>query len=268
MLYGIAVLHTLFNVTNTLLLIWFTPVIEKMACFLIKSKEGEEEVFRLKYIQGGPLMTAEISLKEAQQEILHFGQICYQDFQYIREAINETNKDNFEKLNQKLIKYEEITDKIEFEIASYLNEVSKGDISEEAENNIKAMYKIIGEMESLGDSGEAIGRILKRKNIHDKSFDDTMLKRLNQLLDLVDTAYKVMIENLQNPMLTDISNALDAEYNINVYRNDIREEHMINLENNQYNYLTGVYYIDIVSQLETIGDFIINISEASVKPED
>ena len=266
MLYGIAVLHTLFNVTNTFILIWFTPIIEKLATLIVKAKPGEEEeVFRLKYIHGGPIMTAEMSLNEAQHEIIHFAEICYNGFKYVRQAINEENKENFDKLNKKLIKYEEITDKIEFEIASYLNEVSNGDISEESSNRIKEMYKIIGEMESLGDSGEAIGRILTRKNIHEKNFDDTMKKRLNQLLDLVDNAYNVMIENLKNPMLTDIANAVDAEYNINTFRNDIREEHMMNLENGQYNYLTGVYYIDIVSQLEQIGDFIINISEACVR---
>ena len=268
MLYGIATLHTLFNVTNTLILIWFVPMIEKIAVWMVKAPRGEEEVFRLKYIQGGPLNTAEISLNEAQQEIIHFGQICLNGFKYLRQAVNEQNPDKFDELNKKLIKYEEITDKIEYEIATYLNEISKGDISEEAADKIKSMYKIIGEMESLGDSGEAIGRMLKRKNIHAKKFDDMMLKRLNQMMDLVEEAYEVMIENLKNPYLTDISNAMDAEYNINGFRNDVREEHIVNLESGQYNYLAGVYYMDIASELEKIGDFIINISEAQVIRED
>jgi phosphate:Na+ symporter len=268
MLYGIATLHTLFNVTNTVILIWFVPMIEKIAVWMVKAPRGEEEVFRLKYIQGGPLNTAEISLNEAQQEIIHFGQICLNGFKYLRQAVNEQNPDKFDELNKKLIKYEEITDKIEYEIATYLNEISKGDISEEAADKIKSMYKIIGEMESLGDSGEAIGRMLKRKNIHAKMFDDMMLKRLNQMMDLVEEAYEVMIENLKNPYLTDISNAMDAEYNINGFRNDVREEHIVNLESGQYNYLAGVYYMDIASELEKIGDFIINISEAQVIRED
>lgn len=263
-LYGVAMLHTLFNVCNTIILIWFVPLIVKIVTFLVKSPAGEEEVYRLRFIQGGPLNTAELSLDEAEQEIVHFGEICHKGFGYIRQAINEQDADKFEELNQKLIKYEEITDRIEFEIASYLNEVSKGEISEQSGNRIKSMYKIIGEMESLGDSGEAIGRILKRKNIHGKTFDESMVRKLNSMLDLVDQAYIVMIGNLKMPYneLTDISNAKDAEYNINEYRNSLREEHIVNVENDSYNYQTGVYYMDVVSELERIGDFIINISEA------
>ena len=167
-------------------------------------------------------------------------------------------------MNEKLIKYEEITDRIEFEIATYLNEVSKNEISEEAADEIKAMYKIIGEMESLGDSGEAIGRILKRKNAHNKVFDKSILDRLNKMMDLVQKSYDVMIENLKNKKeLTDISNAENCEYNINECRNHLREEHIVNIESNSYNYLTGVYYMDVLSELEKIGDFMINISQAA-----
>lgn len=261
-LYGVSMLHTLFNVCNTLILIWFVPVIEKVVKFIVKAPAGEEEIFRLKYIQGGPLNTAELSLDEAQQEIIHFGEICYKDFGYIREAINEKDNDRFSEINQKLVKYEEITDRIEYEIAAYLNEVSKGELSESSDHRMKSMYKIIGEMESLGDSGEAIGRILQRKNAHSKIFDDEMLKRLNRMLDTVDEAYKAMLDNLKNKNLKDISNAQDAEDQINACRNNLREEHIANIENDGYNYQTGVYYMDVVAELERIGDFIINISQA------
>ena len=263
LLYGIAMLHTLFNVTNTLVLIWFTPLIEKAVVWLVKEPKGETEVFRLKYISGGPLSTAELSISEAQQEIIHFSEICRNGFTYLREAVNEQNPEKFDVLNDKLIKYEEITDRIEFEIATYLNEVSKGGVSQEAADKIKAMYKIIGEMESLGDSGEAIGRILKRKNAHGKVFDKSILDRLNKMLDLVQKSYDVMIENLKTENLSDISNAENAEYNINECRNHLREEHIINIESNSYNYLTGVYYMDVLAELEKIGDFMINISQAA-----
>ena len=263
LLYGIAMLHTLFNVTNTLVLIWFTPLIEKAVVWLVKEPKGETEVFRLKYISGGPLSTAELSISEAQQEIIHFAEICRNGFGYIRQAVNEQDPDKFDALNEKLIKYEEITDRIEFEIAAYLNDVSKNEISEDAANKIKAMYKIISEMESLGDSGEAIGRILQRKNAHNKVFDKTILDRLNKIMDLVQKSYDVMIENLKNPSLTDISNAENCEYNINECRNHLREEHIVNIESNSYNYLTGVYYMDVLAQLEKLGDFMINISQAA-----
>ena len=264
LLYGIAMLHTLFNVTNTLVLIWFTPLIEKAVVWLVKEPTGEAEVFRLKYISGGPLSTAELSLQEAKQELIHFAEICRNGFGYIRQAINETDPDKFDALNDKLIKYEEITDRIEYEVATYLNEVSSNEISQEAANEIKAMYKIIGEMESLGESGEAIGRILKRKNVHGKVFDKTILDRLNKMMDLVQKGYDVMIENLKNERLSDISNAQNCEYNINECRNHLREEHIVNIESNSYNYLTGVYFMDVLSELEKIGDFLINISQAVV----
>ena len=264
MLYGIAMLHTLFNITNTLVLIWFVPLIEKAVIWLVKEPKGETEVFRLKYISGGPLSTAELSISEAEQEIIHFAEICRNGFGYIRQAVNEQDHEKFDELNKKLIKYEEITDRIEYEIAQYLNEVSKNEISEEVSNKIKAMYKIVGEMESLGDSGEAIGRILKRKNIHKEAFDQNVLDRLNKMMDIVQVAYDVMVENLKNPELKDISNAQNCEYNINECRNVLREEHILHIENNTYSYLAGVYYMDVLSELEKLGDFMINISQAVV----
>ena len=266
LLYGISMLHTLFNIFNTMILIWFTPQIEKIVVWMVKSPKGEE-VFRLKYISGGPLSTAELSLNEAQQEVVHFAEICRNGFSYLRQAVNEQNPDKFEALNDKLIKYEEITDRIEYEIASYLNEVSKNEISEEAADTIKSIYKIIKEMESLGDSGESIGRILKRKNAHGKVFDKSLLDRLNKMMDLVQKGFDVMVTNLRNNDLRDISNAMNAEYNINECRNHLREEHIVNIESNSYNYLTGVYYIDVLNELEKIGDFLINISEAAVKTD-
>lgn len=267
MLYGLCFLHTVFNFANTFLLVWFIPQLEMAVKRIIPTPAGEEEVFRLQYIQGGPLSTAELSLDEAKQEIIHFGEICYKGFGYVRKAINEPDPAAFAKLQEKLIKYEEITDRIEFEIASYLGEVSKGEISAVSASRIKGMYKIIGEMESLGDSGEAIGRMLKRAHDHNKRFDEAMLKKLNRLMDLLDDAYKAMIENLNKrySSLKDITNAQDAEYNINEYRNELREEHIVNIEKESYNYQTGVFYMDIVAELEKMGDFIINISEAQIE---
>ena len=262
--YSVATLHSLFNIINTLILIWFVPVIERIVTWMVPSPKGEEEVFRLKYIGRGPLSTAELSLNEAKSEVVHFGEICYKGFSYIRAAINEQDPEKFEQINDKLVKYESITDNIEYEIAQYLGEVSKGELSAASTVRIKSIYKIIGEMESLGDSGEAIGRMLRRTHVHGKSFDTAMLKRINRLIDYVDDAYKAMLDNLRAgyKTLTDISNASDAEYNINVYRNSLREELLSNIENDNYRYEAGVFYMDVVNELEKIGDFIINVSEA------
>ena len=265
--YSVATLHSLFNVINTLILIWFVPVIEKIVKWMVPSPKGEEEVFRLKYINRGLLSTSELSLNEAKSEVVHFGEICYKGFGYIRQAVNEQDEDKFEQINDKLVKYEAITDNIEYEIAQYLAEVSKGELSDSSTIRLKSIYKIIGEMESLGDSGEAIGRMLRRQHVHGKIFDSEILWKINRLMDYVEDAYKAMLENLKvgYKNLKSISNASDAEYNINVYRNSLREELISRIEHDDYQYHIGVFFMDIINELEKMGDFIINISEALVE---
>ena len=240
----------------------------KIVKWIYPDKEGETEVFRLKYISGGPLSTAELSLEEANKEIVDFARICRKGFGYVRLAVNETDDDKFEQYRAKLVKYEEITDRMEQEIASYLNEVSRGELSERSSRRIKGMYRIIGEMESLGDSGESISRTLQRARAHSKRFDQAMIDRINGMVEIVDSAYQAMQDNLAVPYgsLTDISNASSAEEAVNECRNRLREEHITKMEQDpEYSYQTGVFYMDIVADLEKIGDFIINISEAKVK---
>ena len=268
-LYGLSMLHTLFNTINTLILVWFTGLIAKLVTKMIREPENKEEKpFRLMYINAGPLATPELATEQAIKEIIHFAKISRNGLGYARAAINETETDKFEELRSKLVKYEEISDRIEYEIATFLNAVSEGEISESTSYKIKAMYKIIGELESLGDSGESISRILSRRNIHNKSFDPETIKKINAMIDLVDHAYSVMIDNLnmaENSTLEEISNAYAAEDRINVLRDNLREEEINSLENNRKNYQTSVYYMDIVSELEKMGDFMINISQALYK---
>ena len=268
-LYGLSMLHTLFNTINTLALVWFTGLIAKVVTKIIKEPENKEEKpYRLMYINAGPLATPELATEQAIKEIIHFAKISRNGLGYARAAINETETDKFEELRSKLVKYEEISDRIEYEIATFLNAVSEGEISESTSYKIKAMYKIIGELESLGDSGESISRILSRRNIHNKSFDPETIKKINAMIDLVDHAYSVMIDNLnmaENSTLEEISNAYAAEDRINVLRDNLREEEINSLENNRKNYQTSVYYMDIVSELEKMGDFMINISQALYK---
>ena len=264
-LYGLSMLHTLFNTINTLILVWFTPLIAKIVTKLIKEPvKKEEAAYRLKYINAGPLATPELATEQAIKEIIHFAEISRNGLGYARAAINETDSGKFEQLRDKLVKYEEISDRIEYEIATFLNAVSAGEISEATKLKIKAMYKIIGELESLGDSGESISRILYRRNSHNKSFDADTIKKLNSMVDVVDDAYKVMITNLQlasEGKLEEISNAYNAEERINNFRNDLREEEINSLEDNRKNYQTSVYYLDVVNELEKMGDFMINVSQ-------
>ena len=264
-LYGLSMLHTLFNTINTFILIWFVKTIEKAVVAIIKApKEQDADAFRLKYISAGPLSTPELATEEAFNEIIHFANISRKGLGYAKLAIAEKNEDKFEELRNKLVKYEEISDRIEYEIAAFLNAVSAGDISESTSLKVKAMYKIIGELESLGDSGELISHILSRRNVHNKTFDATTIKKLEDMVDEVDKAYDAMIVNLElahKGELQTITNAYNAEDRINNLRTYLRDSEIEGIESGEKNYQTSVYYIDIVNSLERMGDFIINISQ-------
>ena len=264
-LYGLSMLHTLFNLTNTLLLVWFTKWIAQAVSWIIPApKNQEKEVFRLKYISAGPLATPELSVEQAFEEIIHFANISKNGANYAQNAINESDTDNFEELRVKLVKYEEISDRIEYEIAAFLNGVSAEAVSENTSIKIKSMYKIIGELESLGDSCETISRILSRKNIHNKRFDADAVKNLNTMADAVTVAYDVMIDNLvaaKKGELTNISNAYAAEETLNLLRNDYRDAMIEDIDRDGKNYQTGVYYMDIINAYERMGDFMINVSQ-------
>ena len=264
-LYGLSMLHTLFNTINTLLLIWFTKLIAKAVSWIIRAPENQEkEVFKLKYISAGPLATPELCVEQAFNEVIHFAQISKNGAIYAKEAINETDADKFEVLRRKLVKYEEISDRIEYEIATFLNGVSAEEISESTSIKIKAMYKIIGELESLGDSGETISRILSRMSIHKKSFDAETIKNLNTMADAVNEAYDVMIFNLNaahKGELTEISNAYNAEERLNTLRNNYRDAIIEDIDNGDKNYQASVYYMDIMNTYERMGDFMINVSQ-------
>ena len=264
-LYGLSMLHTLFNLTNTLLLVWFTKWIAQAVSWIVPTpKNQEKEVFRLKYISAGPLATPELSVGQAFEEIISFAKISKNGANYAQNAISEADTDKFEELRSKLVKYEEISDRIEYEIATFLNGISAEEISESTSLKIKSMYKIIGELESLGDSGETISRILSRKNIHNKKFDADIIKNLNAMADAVNAAYDVMIENLtaaHKGELTNISNAYNAEDRINTLRNNLRDAVIENIENDGKNYQTNVYYMDVINAYESMGDFMINVSQ-------
>ena len=264
-LYGLSMLHTLFNLTNTLVLVWFTGWIGKAVSYIIRTPENQEkEVFRLKYISAGPLATPELSVDQAFNEIIHFAQVSKNGAAYAKEAINEVDTDKFEELRNKLVKYEEISDRIEYEIATFLNGVSAEEISESTSIKIKSMYKMVGELESLGDSGEAISRILSRKNIHKKAFDAETIKNLNVMAEAVNEAYDAMIANLiaaHKGELVTISNAYNAEDRLNTLRNNFRDAVIEDIDNGGKNYQTSVYYMDILNEFERMGDFMINVSQ-------
>lgn len=268
-LYGLSMFHTLFNTINTIILIWFIPQMVFLAEKLVKEPERkEEEIYKIKFISAGHGSNAEIAVEQALKEVVHFGTISKKGLKYVESAINAESAGDFEQYRQKLVKYEEIADRIEHEIVEYLNALPQSDISAKTSASIRSIYYIISELESLGDSGESIGRVLNRRNIHKKSFDEKALKNINTLIAEVAKAYDIMIANLNafvtNPDKVDLIAATNAEVRINEIRNNLREEEVYNIEH-KADCLTSVYYLDVISELEKMGDYIINISQALIK---
>lgn len=266
-LYGLSMLHTLFNTINTCILVWFIPLIVKIVTAAIKSKANpEEEIFKLKFISAGPMATAELSVVQAWKEVAHFAQISHKGFGYAQSAIHAPNADEFEKYRLKLVKYEEISDRIEYEIASFLNAIPQGSVSEHTREGLTAVYRIIDELESLGDSGEAISRLLARRNAHGNRFDDSELAAVDEMAALVDDAYGVMVANLQRGEgeSVDVQAAVACEVRINERRDALREAVIRDIERKD-SYRESVYFLDLIAELERMGDFIINVSQVAAR---
>jgi phosphate:Na+ symporter len=215
----------------------------------------------------GNIATGDLALNSAKMEVVEFGLLCRKDLGYVRAAINAKSRQEFEEADKKLVHYEEVTDNIEREIATYIREVTKKEMSSGGMARVREIYRIIGEMESLGDSGETVGKIIARVWEHDCHFTEDMLQQLNRLVDLVDDAYAAMDHNLSTPLieLTDIRNAEEAEAAINAYRDELRSGHLSNIEKASYPYETGSFYMDLINCLEKMGDFIINISQSVIE---
>ena len=222
----------------------------------------------LKYIGVAPIGTPAISIAESFNELVNFGQISYDGFCYVRKAVNEENYDKFEEYRKKLVEYEEISDRMEKQIANFLGKMNTSGINEEEADEIKILYRIIGELESLGDSGENISRILERERVHDRKFDEETISEINVMIDKVDSAYKIMNENLvkvANHDLESIENAYEAEADINKTRESLRNEGISQIEGQIGNYQSLNYFLDILAELESMGDFMINVSQAAEK---
>ena len=267
-LYGISMLHTLFNTFNTIILIWFVPVIVKIVERVIKDKQSDkEDTVKLKFIDAGHLSTAELAIGQARNEVVHFAEISRNGLGYMRQLVSAKSDKEFDAMCEKMVKYEEISDRIEYEIAQFLNALPEDSISEDTRTEAKRMYKIIGELESLGDSGEAVSRILTRRNSHQQKFSAEQVANIERMIDRVDHAYEVMIENLKAESFEPMSLRLatDCEIEINELRNTLREEEIYRIDRGDGDYRNSVYYLDTVSEIERMGDFIINISQALEK---
>lgn len=264
-LYKVSMLHTVFNLVNTAILIWFIPLIKKIVCTIIKEKPQSTRE-KLVYIDAGLLSTPELALIEASKEVVHFGEIMHKELGYIQSALdNSSTKESFEPWREKLVKYEEISDRIEFEVVSFLNKLDRNGLSEKSTMHIKSIYRIVKELESLGDSGESISRVIARAMEHNQKMTEEHRIGLNEMIYLVGVAYEAMVNNLKNSAtITDIYNALEAEVNINAKRDALRDKELMSVGNSDNNYFDGVFYLTLLEELEKMGDHIINISQATI----
>ena len=259
---ALSVFHSSFNLINTFLLVWFTPQIVKVVTKLIPTKEMEEEEFRLKHIGIGIMSTAELSLLQAKKEIIIYSKRTTKMFGFVRELFKETNDKNFQQIFERIAKYEDISDRVEVEIATYLNKVSSHDLSEESSKRLQAMFKIISDIESISDCNYNLARTFRRKKEANIWFNQEVRDNLNKMFDLVEESLQIMNANLEVGYTgINLGPAYEIEERINQYRNGLKEEHIKNVEGNKYKYQAGVIYNDLFSEAEKLADYAINVSE-------
>ena len=261
----LAAFHTCFNVTNTFVLIWFIPQIEKLVCWIIKPKTTEaEEEFRLTYIGGNTIMkTPELSVLEAQKEIQIFAERIQRMFSMVRELLGVTDDSAFNKLFSRIEKYESITDNMEIEIAKYLDGVSDAHLSDDTKAKIRAMLREISELESIGDSCYNIARTMNRKMSGKEDFTEKQYEHIHQMFELTDYSLSQMnVLLLGRKDNFDVNRSFNIENEINNYRNQLRNQNINAVNDHEYSYAIGTMYMDIVGECEKLGDYVINVIEA------
>ena len=259
---ALSLFHTSFNIINTFIFIWFTPLLERIVVWMVPSKEDEEE-FRLKYITTGMLSTSELSLLQAKKEIKFFAKHTIKMFGYFKDLINETNEKKFMDLYAKIQKYEAISDNVEVEITDYLSQISQHKMSDDGRHRIGAMLKLSGDLESIADCVHNLSRTARRMRENKITFSEDAMGKLELMFSLVDESLNVMTQNLdKDEMIVHQEQAAEIERKINNYRKKLKAEHFDNLSKNVYSYEVGIMFNDIFSECEKLGDYVINVTEA------
>ena len=264
---ALCLFHTIYNILKALLLVWFIPQIEKATKYLVAgAKDGEDEGFRLRYIEGGYIKMGELALESAKNEVHSFGERMVRMFEFIPTLMTLTYKEKeYDNLLKRTQNYEQISDRMEIEIANYLSQMSAAGVTPETSRRITGMLSIIDNLESIGDQNFQLAKQIENKNENNIEFTPEMNEHLNHMIDLVRSALNVMLKNLEKPYLTvDIAEALAAENAINEYRDKLRSKHLDDINSGKYTYQQGVAYSGMYALLEKLGDHIINISEALV----
>ena len=262
--FKLSAFHSAFNICNVLILIWFVPFIERTVCAIIPQKEQDEE-YRLRYITGGMLSTAELSILQASKEIHLFAERTRRMFGMVRDLLHTEKDDDFNRIFSRVEKYENISDSMELEIANYLNQVSEGRLSSESKLQIKGMLREVTEIESIGDSCYNLARTINRKRQSNEDFTEQQYEHIHSMMTLDDEALAQMItviEHTDHPS-TDVNKSYNLENEINNFRNQLKNQNIVDVNNKDYSYQMGVYYMDIIAECEKLGDYVMNVVEAS-----
>ena len=262
--YKLSAFHSIFNICNVCLLIWGVKLIERTVCALIRPKEEDEEP-RLRFITGGMLSTAELSILQARKEIHLFAERTHRMFGMVQDLLHTDKDDDFNKLFSRVEKYENISDNMELEIANYLNQVSEGRLSSESKLQIRAMLREVTEIESIGDSCYNLARTINRKRQTNQDFTEKQYEHIHFMMKLTDDALAQMIVVVEKPEHQSIDNnkSFNIENEINNYRNQLKNQNILDVNNKEYDYQMGVYYMDIIAECEKLGDYVVNVVEAS-----
>ena len=262
--YKLSAFHSIFNICNVCLLIWGVKLIERTVCALIRPKEEDEEP-RLRFITGGMLSTAELSILQARKEIHLFAERTHRMFGMVQDLLHTDKDDDFNKLFSRVEKYENISDNMELEIANYLNQVSEGRLSSESRLQIRAMLREVTEIESIGDSCYNLARTINRKRQTNQDFTEKQYEHIHFMMKLTDDALAQMIVVVEKPehQSIDINKSFNIENEINNYRNQLKNQNILDVNNKEYDYQMGVYYMDIIAECEKLGDYVVNVVEAS-----
>lgn len=260
--YKLSAFHSAFNVCNVLILIWFIRPIERVVCWVIKPKEDEEE-FRLRFITSGMLSTAELCIVQARKEINLFAERTHRMFNMIKDLLHTTNENDFNKLFSRIEKYENISDNMELEIANYLNQVSEGRLSSESKLTIRGMLREVTELESIGDSCYHLARTIDHKFKGNEDFTEKQYEHIHQMIELTDQALHQMVLLEEDEHHTvDPNKSFNLENEINNYRNQLKNQNVLDVNNREYDYQMGVHYMDIISECEKLADYVVNVVEA------
>lgn len=262
--------HTVFNLINIGVMIWFTKFYVKAVTFFIPSRREknleDDGKSHLEFISGGLMSTSELSILQAHKEIVLMSDRTYRMHEMIQQMFSESDQDEFSSLFLRVQKYENISDNMEVEIAAYLSRVADGRLSDESKHSIQAKLREISEIESIGDSYYNMARILQRRNENHIVFTQSMNENFAAMFDLVRTAFDQMAAILKDngQHLGDLKLTLNTEQNINEMRNNLKEQNIIDLNEGKYEYATGSAYMDLIIECEKIGDYIVNVVEALV----